>query len=451
MKLNPVYIASTIIGISIAGFLLISWMLGHTEFTPETEKLLIVLRHGCEGALVGGICDFIAVKSVYTAAREHFPSLRDNTTRIVVQDMIQVRKQVEDISNLEELLHNAQHQARFISAVEQFAPSKENLDQLLRGLWNEQLRPHIASWMINYKFEGTAQQFTTRHEINTDLFRQGAVELLRDVANQEKDNTQLVEKLRRLASDVTLHDVGVPSEPTAVRHLLEKLYSHWTSLEPDADVTEKPFFARMGHTLITQCIVGFSPAIAEKVKTINLEDTFSPLLTEETLKDTLLALAEKIEHPNTVESLADNHDLLADIVSYWLVFVRAWEDLAPALRTDIVEEIIRIVETPALELLTNQIWDLRMQLLTPEKLLEQEGTKALLTTLGDTLKEQAESIEQTSVQLLQQQFDDMGQDGFVDMLQRNTKARLDWIKVNGSAWGFALGSVVGIVGLFLAH
>ena len=37
MKLNPVYIASTIIGISIVGFLAISWMLGHTEFTPETE------------------------------------------------------------------------------------------------------------------------------------------------------------------------------------------------------------------------------------------------------------------------------------------------------------------------------------------------------------------------------------------------------------------------------
>ena len=106
MKWKPELIAGCIIGVSIAGFLVISWFLGHRTFDPTFEQVLIIIRHGFEGALVGGICDFIAVKSVYTAARDHFPSLRDNTTRIVIQDMVQVKEQIETRSDLQQLLKN---------------------------------------------------------------------------------------------------------------------------------------------------------------------------------------------------------------------------------------------------------------------------------------------------------------------------------------------------------
>ena len=451
MKWKPELIAGCIITISIIGFFIISWFLGHHTFDPTIEQGLIVLRHGFEGALVGGICDFIAVKSVYTAAREHFPSLRDNTTRIVIQDMVQVKEQIEHLSDLELLLSNPTYQGQFVTAVQQFAPSKDSITIVVHDIWTTQVRPHIAQWMIDYRFEGTAKQFTTRHEINTALLRKGAVELLRDVANQEKDNTQLVERLRKLASDITLHDIGVPSEPAAVRHLLEKLYQQWSSLDPDADLDNKPFWAKAGHTLLTQSIVAFSPAIAQKVQTTTLEDTFKPLLTEETLKDTLLSLAEKIEHPSQIEALESNDDLLADIVSYGMVFVRAWEDLDPTLRANVIDELIRIVETPVLSMIVDQVWTLRMNLLEPQIILEQEGTQAILTTLSDTLKSQAGNIEQQSIKALQTQFDEMGEDNFVEMIRRNTKTRLDWIKVNGSGWGFVLGALVGTVGLILGH
>lgn len=450
MNINPERIASAIIGTSILGFLGVSWSLGQYELSNQVSQGLTILRHGFEGALVGGICDFIAVKSVYSAARDHFPSLRDNTTRIVIQDMVQVKKQIEDLSNLEGLLSEPNRQQQFATAVEEFVPSKDHIATFVSNLWEAQLRPHLARWLINYRFQGTAKQFTTRHKINTDLFRKGAVELLRDVANQESDNKQLVEKLRQLASDVTLHDVGVPSEPAAVRHLLEKLYTHWSSLDPNADVSEKSFFARIGHNLVTQAIVGFSPAIAHKVKSTSLEDTFDPLLTEETLKSTLLAIAEKVETP-PVETTTEQHDLLADIVSYWLVFVRAWEDLDPQLRIDIVNEAIRIVETPALDLVTDRLWELRMELLNPQNLLAQDGTQQIIETVSSALKDKAEDIEQTSIRLLQEQFDSMGEDNFVEMIRRNTKTRLDWIKVNGSGWGFVLGAGVGLIGMLLGH
>ena len=451
MKWKPELIAGCIIGISIAGFLVISWFLGHRTFDPTFKLYLIIIRHGFEGALVGGICDFIAVKSVYTAARDHFPSLRDNTTRIVIKDMVRVKEQIELRSDLRELLKKSEHQEQFVVAVQQFAPSKESIETVVHNIWNAQIRPTLAQWMIDYKFKGTAKQFTTRHEINTGLFRQGAVELLKDVANQEEDNEQLVLRVRKLASDITLHDIGVPSEPTAVRHLLEKLYQQWSSLDPDEDLEDKPFWAKAGHTLLTQSIVAFSPAIAQKVQTTTLEDTFKPLLTEETLRDTLLSLAEKIENYSQIEALESNDDLLADIVSYWLVFVRAWENLTPTLRAEIVDELIRIVETPALAMIVDHLWTLRMQLLKPNHILEQEGTQAILTTLSEALKSQASNIEQQSLKALQEQFDEMGQDNFVEMIRRNTQTRLDWIKVNGSGWGFILGAFVGGLGLLLGH
>ena len=450
-KMNPVYIASAIIGTGVVGFLVVSWVLGHLELTSQTENLLIVLRHGFEGALVGGICDFIAVKSVYTAARDHFPSLRDNTTRIVVQDMIEVRKQVEQLAELETLLQTPEYHQRLITAVEQFAPSETIVRQTIHDFWSDQIRPQLKQWILDYRFQGTAKQFTTRHQINTDIFRQGASELLKDVANQQEDNALLMERLQQLASDITLHDIGVPSEPEAVRHLLETLYTHWTSLDPKADMSEKPWWAKAGHGVAMTSILGFSKPIADKVKTTTLQDALSPLMTEETLKSTLLALADKIDNPQSAETLANNHDLLADVISYWLVFVRAWENMDPKLRADIVEELLRIIEEPALDVFMQKVWSLRMQLINPTTILEQQSTRNILNTLGTALKEQAESIEQTSITLLQTQFDNMGQDGFVDMLQRNTKARLDWIKVNGSAWGFTIGAMVGVVGLLLMH
>ena len=92
-----------------------------------------------------------------------------------------------------------------------------------------------------------------------------------------------------------------------------------------------------------------------------------------------------------------------------------------------------------------------MQLLDPQAFLEKEVTRQLLDVIGGYLKEQSLAIEERSISLLQAEFDAMGADGFVDMLQRNTKRQLDWIKVNGSAWGFGLGSLVGLIGWLLEH
>ena len=126
MKWKPELIAGCIIVCQYCRFFGHQLVSRTSTFDPTIKQGLIILRHGFEGAMVGGICDFIAVKSVYTAAREHFPSLRDNTTRIVIQDMVQVKEQIEHFADLRQQLSKPEHQEQFVTAVQQFAPSKES-------------------------------------------------------------------------------------------------------------------------------------------------------------------------------------------------------------------------------------------------------------------------------------------------------------------------------------
>ena len=121
MRWNPVYLSSLIIGFGVV-VVVLSWILGHMELTPEWVATLIIVRHGCEGALVGGICDIIAVQNVYSTARKVW--LRDNTTRIVVQDMIRVRHQLETASQLQTLLSNPAYQQEFVTLLESVVPDQ---------------------------------------------------------------------------------------------------------------------------------------------------------------------------------------------------------------------------------------------------------------------------------------------------------------------------------------
>jgi hypothetical protein len=449
MQLNPVYLASLIIGVGVVGFVVLSWMLGHMELTPEWMATLIILRHGCEGALVGGICDIIAVQNVYSTARKHFPGLRDNTTRIVVQDMIRVRHQLETASQLQNLLSNPVYQQEFVTLLESVVPDQVVVEEKVRELWTSSVRSHLIDWLVAYSFQGTAQEFTNKYEIDTEVFRQAGVEILRGVANKDTENAELVVRLRQLAADVNLHDIGVPAETEAVRHLLTKIWEQWKSLSPQ---NEENLFSRMGNGLANQVILKLAPAIARKVQTTTLEDAIDPILSEEGLKSTLLSLADKLNEDSPERQLLQEHsDLLEDIVSYWWVFAHAWDDLDPELKRKCVEEVLRVIEEPAISGLTAELWAWRMQLLDPQAFLEKEVTRQLLDVIGGYLKEQSLAIEERSISLLQAEFDAMGADGFVDMLQRNTKRQLDWIKVNGSAWGFGLGALVGLIGWLLEH
>jgi len=130
-------------------------------------------------------------------------------------------------------------------------------------------------------------------------------------------------------------------------------------------------------------------------------------------------------------------------VNYWAVFARAWNNLPMAERTAVLSEVLCILEEELLQWCIDSIWNIRNQLLRPSVLLEKQFAQNLIAALSEQINNRAEMVEDKALFALQSKFDEMGADGFVGMLRSRTKRQLDWIKVNGSVWGFVLGAIAG--------
>ena len=74
MMTKPAKIAYIIMFFAIIVF--VSSTIGlHMVSIAWQKWLLLILHHGSEGALVGGICDIIAVQNVYRAAKDNYNPL----------------------------------------------------------------------------------------------------------------------------------------------------------------------------------------------------------------------------------------------------------------------------------------------------------------------------------------------------------------------------------------
>ena len=133
MRFEPVYIATSIIVCAFGGFLWSSWGIAQLNWEGSWLLALKIFHHGCEGALVGGICDFIAVHNVYDAARREFPALRDNTAKVVIKDMIHLQAEIKQAAQLDILLHDPEKQEAFIYFIREFIPEKKTGTSLSRG------------------------------------------------------------------------------------------------------------------------------------------------------------------------------------------------------------------------------------------------------------------------------------------------------------------------------
>jgi hypothetical protein len=444
MNIRPVYLASTIIGSAILAFFVISWGLSHWVLEPPLPSVLKVLRHGCEGAMVGGICDFIAVRMVYDTARNKFPDLRDNTAKVVIKDMVDVQGLITDASRLKDFLTDPENQQEFVALLQDTLPNRSELEENLEEFWHTDLRSHIIEWMLDVDLKYDPNIPEERTDINLELYRKVGAKCLRYVADEEEENRQLVDNIAALSSDVSLAELGIPSDPDEVTVLLHNLWEHWEKigLEEQGKITQI-----LSKRLAPTAIEHLGPAIARVVSTTTIKDAIEPLLTEAVVRHVLVSTAEKIEEEN-LEILEENGpQIFEDFLAYLSVFWRAWQGLPDDERLSVVEESLRLAEKPILDWIRDAIWDLRTQLLTPEILLEKQVAAQLVDKVSQHILSQAEVAEEKAIGTLQKQFDDMGAEGFVSMLQSRTQEQLDWIKVNGSGWGFVLGSMAGCIEL----
>ena len=250
-----------------------------------------------------------------------------------------------------------------------------------------------------------------------------------------------MERVSALSSDVSLSELGIPNEAEQVKQLLSTIWGHWQKI----GMTEQGKITQLlSNKLAPTAIDRLGPAIARVVSTTTLKDAIEPLLTEEMIRQLLLSISSQLEQTSAEEPTPE---IFEDFIAYLAVFWHGWKGLALAERRAVIEELVRLVEKPMLGWISDAIWALRAQLLTPEVLLEKKVAVQLVERVSEHIQAQAEVAEEQAIKTLQQQFDEMGADGFVDMLRARTKEQLDWIKVNGSGWGFLLGSIAGVVEL----
>lgn len=435
-KVNPSWLASAIIILAVIGFIFITVVLAEDTVKSSYLPFLKILRHGCEGALVGGICDFIAVRMVYETARKEFPSLRDNTATLVVKDMVKLREKVQDSSQIELLLSDPKMQIRFAGLVEDILPTQEDMRVELERVWREYLREDLIAWLIQGQFSHELQVHQKDNDINQEVFRTIGSKILRYVADEEEENRTLVKKIQALTQDVTLAEIGIPAEEEGIRHLLTAVWNSWRAM---GDFEERSVFG-LGK-VSTFVIKAMATRSAPLVKTTTIKQVLGPLLTEKTVREGLLSFATKLEEESSASE--KTNQVFDDFLGYSAVFLRAWDNIDVVEKVEVLDELFRIFEGQMLGHLSKALWDVRNQLLEPSSFLEKTWVRSLIRILSTQIEAKAEWVEAEAIKALQDQFDAMGAEGFVGMLQSRTQRQLDWIKVNGSGWGFLVGMIAG--------
>ena len=114
----------------------------------EFMLLLTILEHGLEGAIIGGICDIIAIRQVYRKAEQEYTPLIEGVSRTVVQDMLRLRDLANSGTDLQDWIDKPENLNWVKEQLRSQVPQKDLLEDLLNDLWDSQLRTEMVRWML---------------------------------------------------------------------------------------------------------------------------------------------------------------------------------------------------------------------------------------------------------------------------------------------------------------
>jgi hypothetical protein len=415
-----------------AGFLSTGWI-GHGEGIGAL--LLGILHHGFEGAVVGGVCDIIAVKKVYEKAQERFDGLVQGASLLVVREMIGVKGLVQNSSNLEDWLKVPENQAWLRDSLQEWLPSRDELFLRLADFWESGLQVQAVSWLL----EVDLKQLLLGRSVDTGLMqspviRQALAGGLRQIADDDELAASFVQRMQGMSGAISLADLGLPAQPEELQHLAQQLWQGW-----GAEGEQKG----LRNTLAQQVIRFLVPAVASHVETTTLKDVLSPALDPPRVQLALHRFSERIEEDG--DSTEIHPELLDAILEYLGAYFDAWNAMPFGEREAVAQEVLEAWKPILFEVSVDFVWALREQLLRPESLLENPWLAELLGQLSSEGGEHAGRLEDQAVELLVAKLTGMGSAGFVEVLRQRTQEPLDWIKVNGVLWGFAIGCAAGSV------
>ena len=131
---------------------LVGWAL---SFGMPEVWWAIVLRHACEGAFVGGICDAFAIWKVYSKVEAHFDRLTEAVSSTVIEDMI---KPEQIISQLQGRLHEPEFARQLLGRLETLMPDRDTVHRLLMDAWKQTLQARCIHWLVELDTSSTLAQ-----------------------------------------------------------------------------------------------------------------------------------------------------------------------------------------------------------------------------------------------------------------------------------------------------
>ena len=447
---QPAKIAYILMGLALIVFLGTSCVLNYS-FSPWVAVLIKVLHHGSEGALVGGICDIIAVRNVYEKAEAQFSSLTQETSDLVVRNLIGVAELTKSTTALEQWLERPEAKEWITEQLETWLPDREDLNDRLDVLWKENLEQQVVQWLLDVDLHelllGSSKDRSKEGQddvkpglLQSKVLRSIFADELEQIADREELADAFVQSVRNVAAALTLADLGIPADPEQMKHLFQELWESWESLGEGG---------RIKNALAQQVIKYTVLFLAPRIETTTLADLLVPFLSTQRLQIALRRASEKVRQEESNPELPS--DLTEALMGYWVAFIDAWMVMEREKKEEVVLEVLNRVQPIVSDVLISTIWSWREQLNDTDALLDHEWVQKLLIQIQKEGEARADSIEQEAYTRLYEQLDGYGSKRFVLMLREKTQEPLDWIKVNGTGYGFVLGSLAGACSLLLGQ
>ena len=436
MTTRPAKIAICILLVSIIGFICI----GLFPAPKEWIWLTYILEHAFEGAMVGGLCDFLAVSQVYKKAEENYVSLTEGVSRTVVREMLQIDDLMRSSENIDAWLADPEHLISIQKQLQQAIPEDDELKELVENIWIEHIHEPLCTWLVKsnpQKLLHNTQEGEKIGMLDMPEVRRSLALCMQHVAEDEQLAERSIHNLRDVAGQFTLVDLGLPSQKDDINELARTIWSRWKEASGAGAVQ---------NFLADKVIRVLVPAVAQSIDTLTIHDILGPTLSKENLQVALNVGAKRIAQPSE-EEIPDQ--LMEAVLNYFDAYLEAWMLLTDAQKRKAVEELVVRVQPKMTSLLYEVVLELRDEFLKLQSLKEQVWIENIVSYLTDSLHKKSTDFGDKAEALVTERLQELGPKEFRMRLQRRTQEPLDWIKVNGTGFGFVIGGLAGGVSLLL--
>ena len=228
---KPAKLAYFLMGIALLLFVATGYLQG-SALPAWATILLKIVHHGSEGALVGGVCDIIAVRNVYEKSKAQFNSLTQETSDLVVRNLIGVAELTKSTTALEQWLARPEAKEWITEQLEVWLPDRAELNEHLDLLWKDSLEDQVVQWLLDVNvhelllgsLEETSDDVSASQKVGllqSHLLRSVFAEELDQIADKEELAEAFVQSVRRIAAALTLEDLGVPAEPERMEETIQ--------------------------------------------------------------------------------------------------------------------------------------------------------------------------------------------------------------------------------------